>query len=182
MSKINRSKFSVLGVLTFGPSSGYDIKKIMKRSTEHFWRESDASIYPMLRELEQEGLVVGDVDRSSGERIRKVYTITEEGKTEFLEWLTLYPEPEIVRHELLLKFFFAHNLPKNRVIEFLKRYRQDLCEGKEELDSIGQKFKDSEKGKNPYGLMTLRYGQLYTEAAIKWCEEVLETLEKSQKS
>src|SRR2546430_2188497 len=50
----------VLGMLSLGPRSGYDIKTVVDRSTRFFWAASYGQIYPELRRLEEEGLIEGE--------------------------------------------------------------------------------------------------------------------------
>ena len=50
----------VLGLLSHGPRSGYDIKTVVDRSTRFFWAASYGQIYPELRRLEEEGLIEGE--------------------------------------------------------------------------------------------------------------------------
>src|SRR2546423_9274663 len=57
----------VLGLLSLGPRSGYDIKTVVDRSTRFFWAASYGQIYPELRRLEEEGLIEGE-DAPNGGR------------------------------------------------------------------------------------------------------------------
>jgi DNA-binding PadR family transcriptional regulator len=57
-----------LGVLLDGPSTGYEIKALMGRSTVYFWRESDSTIYPMLKVLAKEGKVLSEIAYKEKER------------------------------------------------------------------------------------------------------------------
>ena len=50
----------ILGLLSLGPRSGYDIKTVVDRSTRFFWAASYGQIYPELRRLEDEGLIEGE--------------------------------------------------------------------------------------------------------------------------
>ncbi|MBC7343778.1 MAG: PadR family transcriptional regulator, partial [Clostridia bacterium] len=76
----------ILGFLTMGDMTGYDIKRLMSISTSFFYDASYGSIYPALRKLEERGLVKSSEAIESG-RLRKVYSITDEGREEFLRWL-----------------------------------------------------------------------------------------------
>ena len=44
----NKTKYAVLGMLSFAPKSGYEISQMIKNSTAFFWSESDGQIYPIL--------------------------------------------------------------------------------------------------------------------------------------
>ena len=50
----------ILGLLSFRPRSGYDIKTVVDRSTRFFWAASYGQIYQELKRLEQEGLIEGE--------------------------------------------------------------------------------------------------------------------------
>lgn len=40
MAKEHKSRYAVLGMLSLGPMSGYDIKKVIEESINNFWQES----------------------------------------------------------------------------------------------------------------------------------------------
>ena len=46
-----------LGVLSLGDASGYEIKKRLESTFNHFYDASFGSIYPALNQLQKEGLV-----------------------------------------------------------------------------------------------------------------------------
>ena len=54
----------ILGLLATAPLSGYEIKAIVDRSTRFFWAASYSQIYPELRRLEQDGLIIGNDEPS----------------------------------------------------------------------------------------------------------------------
>ncbi|HXZ56720.1 MAG TPA: PadR family transcriptional regulator, partial [Gaiellaceae bacterium] len=91
----------VLGMLSLGPRSGYDIKAVVDRSTRFFWAASYGQIYPELRRLEEEGLIEGE-DAPSGGRSRRVFRLTDAGRKALEDWL-LGPKTTIeYRDESLL--------------------------------------------------------------------------------
>ena len=61
MRLVNKTRYAILGVLLEGPATGYEIKSLMGRSTAYFWRESDSTIYPMLKILAEEGKVLSEI-------------------------------------------------------------------------------------------------------------------------
>ena len=48
---------ALLGLLSLGPMSGYDIRQLIPRSIGYFWNESYGQIYPGLKRLAAAGLV-----------------------------------------------------------------------------------------------------------------------------
>jgi PadR family transcriptional regulator, regulatory protein AphA len=57
MRLVNKTRYAILGVLLEESATGYEIKSLMGRSTVYLWRESDSTIYPMLKVLAKEGKV-----------------------------------------------------------------------------------------------------------------------------
>lgn len=161
------------------PQSGYDIKQMMLESTNHFWQESDASIYPMLKTLQAEGLVKS---RSEfvGKRERQIFEITPEGEKEFSAWLVLPASGETHRSELLLKLFFGANAPKEDTIKQLLLHQKKIKVQQEQFKNIREnvlpQIPDSYSHKI-YWEMALENGELNIEAEIKWTKKCIEKLE-----
>ncbi|OOC54767.1 MULTISPECIES: PadR family transcriptional regulator [Nocardiopsis] len=65
----------ILLLLAEEPRSGYEIIREGRDRSGGMWRPSPGSVYPMLQQLEDEGLVA----RQKGEGRRRPYALTEEG-------------------------------------------------------------------------------------------------------
>jgi DNA-binding PadR family transcriptional regulator len=112
-----------LGILTRGPATGYEIKKLFEEDGyQHFVEASFGSIYPALSRLTDEGLVSVREEAQEKRPDRKVYSITAAGRTAFLGAL-LKPLPED-RHRSPFAFamLFAHLLPEERVARMIDTY------------------------------------------------------------
>ncbi|PYI52519.1 PadR family transcriptional regulator [Paenibacillus flagellatus] len=59
--RTNKSYYALLGLLAFGPHSGYDVKRRIEQQLSHFWSESYGQIYPNLKKLVEEGLATTNV-------------------------------------------------------------------------------------------------------------------------
>jgi len=80
-------RYALISLLRVGPLSGYDLQKQFQVSVGHLWHAPDSQIYPELRKMEGEGLVVGE-DQARGERgTRRVYHLTEEGEAAYTRWM-----------------------------------------------------------------------------------------------
>ncbi len=173
MARMSRTRYTVLGVLTLGPKSGYDIKKFIERSIANFWRESYGQIYPTLKQLDSEGLVSHKVQDQPGRPDRIVYRITQKGRRELRSWLVQPIEIEIPRHELLLKLFFGTQVSIDANLEHVRQYRADVDIWLEQLNEgdrlLRAKYGDSDQG--VYWLLTVRQGILVEKALRQWCEE-----------
>jgi DNA-binding PadR family transcriptional regulator len=180
VKKVNKSRFAILGILLEKPRSGYEILQFMKESTTHFWQESDASIYPMLKILEKEEKVVSQRE-ATGKRERTIFHITDDGKKEFLVWMALPPEKENRRSELLLKLFFGGNTTSKEILKQLHLRMQKVQETKETFKHIETNVLSSVPNKyrhKNFWKMALRYGTLHSEAEITWLTECIKILEK----
>jgi len=177
MSKINRTKFVILGLLSHEPMSGYDIKKQLESGLSHFWNESFGQIYPSLKHLlDNESIIIFKEDKNN--RNQKIYSITEKGKEELKEWLLLPVEEEKLRYEILLKLYFGNHVPieanLNHISEFKKRNIVKLKEVtffEENLRSILKNSLD-----HKFYLSTVLCGKKVYKAYIEWCDEVIELL------
>lgn len=73
----------VLHILNFGPTTGNYISHDIGERTNGKWVPSTGGIYPLLKSLEKDGLVVGNWDDPK-KKFRKIYSLTPEGKKEYL--------------------------------------------------------------------------------------------------
>jgi DNA-binding PadR family transcriptional regulator len=159
--------------------SGYDIKKMVDSILRHFWSESYGRLYPTLRELEAGGLATSSVEPGDGKPDRIVYTITDAGRRVLEEWLTEPAAFPRARLEVLLKLFFAYNVPIETSIEQVKRQREAWAQAAPMFDGFERMVQDGETDpdkKRSYRL-TIMHGRLVNEARIRWCDEALAMLE-----
>ena len=107
MRELNGTAAAVLGFLTTGERSGYDIAKGLQSLVGDFWNVTTSQIYRELRTLADEGLVVaGPV----GARDRRPYSLTGAGRAALNRWLDEPPGSDTVRVPLLLKLFMLFHL------------------------------------------------------------------------
>lgn len=177
MARINRARFAVLGMLTMGAASGYDIKKAMSQSTDHFWREGDGSIYPILKQLLTEKLVSCELSNIESGKPKKIYCITSEGQHVLETWLV---EDTLLfqnRDELLLKIFFGWNVDPQITIHRLEKYQEYIRNRLEEYKTIAKKFTEKKITRDKlHRFLTLKAGLHYLECRLKWSEESLDML------
>lgn len=184
MSKVNKTKFAILGVLNAIPCSGYDIKKYCDKSISHFWNENFGHIYPVLRQMETEGLITGKEEQMEGKPPRKLYFITPRGREEFIAWLMQPVDYTPVRSELLLKLTFAKNIPRDNIIEKLQRdkelHEKHLTEYRK-LEEAYTANKEAQANESyTYLLAGLRFGIYSAEMRIRWAEETIASIQRMQ--
>jgi DNA-binding PadR family transcriptional regulator len=66
-------------ILNKRPAHGYEIMKEIKDKTKGFWKPTAGGVYPILRDLEKAGYIVGGWSTQKNRKI-KVYKITERGE------------------------------------------------------------------------------------------------------
>jgi PadR family transcriptional regulator AphA len=158
--------------------SGYDLKRTVEGSISNFWSESYGQIYPILRQLEEDGLATCQREETRGGRPRHVYAITQRGREELSSWLAA-PTPSVgVRHEQLLKLFFGTQTDPETNIARVEAYRAEQVAERVHYAEIDERLRAA-KGAPvdlEYWLMTLRYGQIEVRGRIEWCDETLARL------
>ena len=74
-------------VVRDGPCTSYAVKELFRASPSEFWSGSAGSIYPLMKRLEQRGLVASE-SGSTGRRGHRTYRATAKGRRAFKRWMT----------------------------------------------------------------------------------------------
>ncbi|MBA2369821.1 MAG: PadR family transcriptional regulator [Candidatus Protochlamydia sp.] len=166
MKLVNKTRYAILGMLLDGPCSGYEIKSLMGRSTAYFWRESDSTIYPMLKLLANEGKAQSTVV-FVGKKQKEVFSITELGREEFKKWLESSTGSEIPRNEFLLKLFFVTVQPE--IVHLFQERLEKIVMIYDDYKKIEERLEGlSDSPRRSVRLKTLRYGLDQLEHEIRW--------------
>lgn len=178
MSRENKSKYAILGILSFGPMSGYDIKKKIETSTSNFWSESYGQIYPILKQLVSQGLATYFIEEQVGKPNRHVYELTEKGQQELQRWLTEPVEPQVERIEILLKLFFGQQVSIKDNIRHVQQFRELQQELMHKYQAMEAELKQKKVNRpnEPYLLVTVSYKLHVTSSLIDWCDQTLNIL------
>jgi DNA-binding PadR family transcriptional regulator len=160
----------LLGFLTRGDLTGYELKAAMDESVGFFFGASYGSIYPTLRSLEEEGLVRSTLVVQSERPNKKVYTLTPEGRAYFLEALKGSPAEDSFRSEFLMQLFFGNHQDPGRVLALIEDHRTSLRDSLERLRRTEEEIREIPQAR--YGLMCLRYGLDYYENTLAWLDDV----------
>ena len=170
---------SLLGLLSLGPMSGYEMRQVMERSTANFWTESYGQIYPALKRMVKDELATVEEQTKDG-RAKKVYKITGKGERRLRAWLGVEAKPQVRRNELLLKVFFGDQALRGAIAAQVVAERE-RCEAEVEKFEAAVMRMEAEHARHPampYWRMTARCGILHAKATIAWCDETFAELEK----
>ena len=88
---LTTTEAAVLGVLTWGPMSGYDLKKAIDSSVGYFWGPAKSGIYALLPRLAESGLATSRQIAQSGRPDKRVYRITARGRAALRTWIRTHP-------------------------------------------------------------------------------------------
>ncbi|NDJ53051.1 MAG: PadR family transcriptional regulator [Chloroflexi bacterium] len=176
MAKRSRSWYAILGLLTYGPMSGYDIRQMIEQSIGFFWNESYGQIYPILKTLAEEGLATVTVEHQDNKPDRKVYAITEEGLAALRQQLTEAPRPMPERNEMLLHLFFGRHADHNDLRTMVENYATEQREMLHVYDQVEQRIRSHNHPDLPYWEITLNNGRHQARAMMAWAEETLKSL------
>lgn len=177
-------KHALLGFLSFGPATGYDLKRQMEGSVQHFWNADLSQIYRTLDAMREAGWVHKAVERQESRPPRHVYSIQDAGQAELTRWLQ-EPLEELptVHNPFLLKVFFGGLAGPGETMEHLRRH-QELHQGRldclQEFEAtLPQQLREHGlDGQIPYILATLKLGRKMSETYVEWCEETIQTLQE----
>ncbi len=166
----------VLGLISLNPCSGYDMKMEFEQGGAGMLSAlSFGSIYPHLKQLEQDGLIATVQANENGRR-KKVYELTAEGWQELSNWLGQQPAyPIPMRDDLLLKMLFwgAAGEKRETLASHLQARRNesnDLLGYIRTWQSNGKSFVDE------YTELVLTYIQSRLEAELIWIEKTIAQL------
>jgi len=113
-------KTIILGFLSYGEMSGYDIKQAFTNSIGFFYDASFGAIYPALRKLEEEGFVTKQEIIQSGKPNKILYRISNSGRETFLQEIQTPIVPAVLRSDMLVKIFFGKSRSPKEQQELLE--------------------------------------------------------------
>ena len=132
-------RYALLALLTSGPMTGYDISRRFQSSVGHVWHAPDSQIYPELRKMEAEGLVIAEsVDEPRGEK--RFYEPTERGIAALREWMDAPLRYALDRDPAHLKaayFEWADPDAARRALrDHIARYEDLRAQWQDQIDQI----------------------------------------------
>lgn len=118
----------ILGLLSAGSLTGYDLKKRFSTSLLLPWSGNSNQIYTALSELHKQGLVTVEEQQQVNKPPRKLYTLTDKGQQLLREWLQSTPEIPQFQSPLLIQLLWADQVERSASRVVLDRYQVELSE------------------------------------------------------
>ena len=172
-------KHGILGLLSYGSKTGWDVAQLFKKTLNYFWNAQTSQVYRELATLEKNGWAQSSHEEAS---TKKTYTITEAGKAELERWLSEGGFKLQVNKPLLMKVFFLDALPSAARGEFLKAARSECSRYLASLTPVKDQIasdKAGEGGRALFWRMTEEYGRRNLAMTIEWLDDCIAILEES---
>jgi DNA-binding PadR family transcriptional regulator len=178
-SDLPTTSYAVLGLLTFGTMSGYDVKKVADQSLAFFFTPAKSQIYSELRRLVSLGYATEREVEQDRRPDKRLYRITDRGRRALRDWLdTAEVESGEIKSPFLVKVFFGAHMSREALLAQVKEVRRRDAEELQTLKGIETVIKDQEEMFFPY--LTLKCGLAAARAVLRWEDEVIRELEKRE--
>jgi DNA-binding PadR family transcriptional regulator len=164
--RLSTTSYVVLGMIGLrGPSTPYDLKRGIGHSVGYFWPFPHAQLYAEPERLERMGLLA--VQSEDGGRRRKVYSLTEAGRSALWEWLASPTNVHFQMRDVAeLKLFFNELGDPGNVArlarEQISQHQQRIAEYEEMQARFGELPEVARR------MVTLRLGLEMEHAALRF--------------
>ena len=119
-------QYAILGLLSWKPLYGYDLKKIIANTEMFYWSGNNNQVYKSLVQLHKEGLVTQQVQYQESLPAKKIYSITEKGRAELRKWVLSTAEIPELRNTFLVQLAWADELSGAEIDALLGRYEEEI--------------------------------------------------------
>jgi DNA-binding PadR family transcriptional regulator len=175
-------EYALLGLLVQGPTHGYDLHRRLLLDLGQVWHISQSQLYNILKRLEAQGDITGEVQAHAGMPDRRIFQLTEQGRQRFESWLATPTGCSVraLRVEFITRLYFATARGQDQALRMIEDQTVVLRQGLERLHSANNNFSANEmhppeKIFNHLGL-EFRIQQL--RAALDWMEGCAETIRR----
>jgi DNA-binding PadR family transcriptional regulator len=178
MVRITGREAVILGLLCEGSQYGYELEKTMEERGMRVWTEIGfSSIYYLLKKLEAKNLITSTVKDVEGKPSRRVYQVTEEGRTMMRKKVkSVLSESKKEISPFDLGIAYSSLLSPERLVECLDSYLESLEKRKIFLENS---IREKKEGKADYTVIALFSRPLACiEAEEKWVQEFKGEIEK----
>lgn len=176
MSRISNIEAAILGLLYENSYYGYQLDKIIKERGMRNWTEIGfSSIYYVLNRLEKKDLIESRVEKVKGKPSRKIYTITENGKSSIQKKVKeLLSENTKLISPFDIGIAYIDILNSEEAIKSIKLY---LKSTNERMEFLENSIKMHESLNSPYNVIALFSRPLVLlKAEKKWLIEFIEKI------
>ncbi|MCB1389455.1 MAG: helix-turn-helix transcriptional regulator [Rhodobacteraceae bacterium] len=177
--RLNKLSYNILGVLVRQPTSGYDVV----RALEKFRPVNISQVYPLLSEMETQGLLTSDEVVQEGKPNKRVYSTTPLAHRVLRHWIDQPTEPPVLRDDFLSKVYSLWTCtPAERekvVRDRIAFLEHETAHFRLQLRDLHAEFPDEASDPECWqfcrNVLMARRIQLYSDELL-WCEGLLRKL------
>jgi DNA-binding PadR family transcriptional regulator len=174
--QITLTECALLGLLSSGEQSGYDLLKRIEGGVGFFWTPAKSQLYALLPKLVERGLLKARRIEQDKRPDKTLYRITPAGRRALRDGL-MQPSPAVDRNAFELRVFFGEHMPPGAVRRMIEARRDSQRAHLATLEEI-EPTVDPKTELYPY--LTLLDGKESAKAAIRWAEQALELLDRAE--
>jgi PadR family transcriptional regulator AphA len=168
-------RYLVLGLIAENPMSGYDIRQFLGNLGWLIGSPSCGSLYPALRRLLQDGLATVDIDLRETKPPKKVYSITEAGRSALQDWIDQPTAPGSLK-AFAMTLILANSLSRSGLIAHLEQRRSDVAAHQARLGGVSGTL-DGMRDSGQH--LALDYALAVASAEKAWLDSTLERVSET---
>lgn len=173
-------RHAILATLLEGEASGYDLAKGFDGSVASFWAATPQQLYRELDRMQSDGLVAARLVEQTGRPNKRMFSLTDQGRSELADYTTRTPRPVVIRDELLVavqsmdvgdlasvaqSVSARAEMAQARLAGY-QRLRERMLRGRSEAEYVAAADRVG-----PY--LTLTRGISFEEENLRWCSFAL---------
>lgn len=171
---------TLLGLLKRKPRTGYDLSKIVAKTTAFYWTATSTQVYQSLKKMAEKGWVRVETIIQVGKPSKQVYHINDSGQEAFMKWLQAAPETPTQKEPFLVQMYFLNLLEKQEIIAKLETYQAEHLARLKEFQGYMLTIADPGKNaqENLARRLPLEAGIMQEEFWLRWTELALEEVRR----
>jgi DNA-binding PadR family transcriptional regulator len=169
--------FYILGFLQrLGPLHGYQLKSHIEEQAGDFSKIKLPNLYYHLNSMKDKGWIESRSDRDGSRPEKEVYSLTQEGRSQFDVLLVrCLEEPVMWDFALDGVLFFSSHIPNQKLLEGLVKRRDDAATALNRLqEHKGQIFQTVPRPHQGTALLLLSHHESHYQSEIQWTQKAIE--------
>jgi len=177
-------KYGLLGLINLTPMTGYELDKEFKGSLKYIWQAPSSQIYSELDNMEKREWLTSKRVMQDEKPNKRVYSITEKGKSALLEWMTM-SETDVKnsltgKNAFLFRVLLAGSLSKEQALELMYSFREVCIARKDAQADMRKVIEQSEDEYNHtnitfFNLAALHF-EMMNQTRLDWVEKAINTI------
>jgi PadR family transcriptional regulator AphA len=178
-------EFAILGFLNYHPYTGYDLKKVFDSSIRHFWPADQSQIYRTLNRLTDKGQARMEKVPQEDRPDRKVYHITDAGRSALREWIMGPPPLDEPRSAPLIQVFFSGQLSDQEILAKFEGYVAIMQTVLDQYDQVPDMILPYQREitsprEHFFWMLTLENGIANMRSNLQWAQSVVDRIKSGQ--